>query len=126
MNRSEIESSAKRLRPIDWAAFVALTVAPVVLYAPALFRGEIPLSMDTVMYFLPLKWHAGRLIGSADGRECRGAIRPSGVAAAGFALIAEFQLKELGDVVHDRIGHRDVLSDSPTKISPYPMAIDCP
>src|SRR4051794_24127069 len=48
------------------AGFFALLVAPSLLYSRVLLGGEIPFSMDTAMYFFPLRWHAAQLIA---GRE---------------------------------------------------------
>ncbi len=39
-----------------------LAIAPLILYGGAFLHGEIPLSMDTVMYFFPMRWHAAGLM----------------------------------------------------------------
>ncbi len=44
----------------------ALVLLPSALYLPTFIRGEIPLSMDTVMYFFPLRWHAAQLVRSGQ------------------------------------------------------------
>src|SRR5262245_11912283 len=49
-----------------FAALAALLVLPTLIYSPALVRGEIPLAMDPVMYFFPLRWHAAQLIASGE------------------------------------------------------------
>lgn len=51
---------------MDRAGFFVLLVLPSILYGRAFLTGAIPRSMDTVMYFFPLRWHAGQLLRSGD------------------------------------------------------------
>lgn len=48
------------------AALVCAVVLPTLVRAPALIRGEVPLAMDPLLYFLPARVHAARLIARGE------------------------------------------------------------
>ncbi|MCH8333418.1 hypothetical protein IIC65_05745, partial [Candidatus Sumerlaeota bacterium] len=62
MNPPSNRSSSSNLGRADLAGLAFLALLPSLLYAPALIRGEIPLAMDPVMYFFPLRWHAAEQV----------------------------------------------------------------
>lgn len=53
----------RRLR-WEFAVLGALLLLPSFIYGRALWGDEIPYSMDTLLYFFPLRWHAASLLHS--------------------------------------------------------------
>lgn len=69
MTRSIFKRSKRPHRPTALAGFflfILLFALPLLLFSGALRSGAVPYFMDTLMYFVPLRVHAARLVAGGD------------------------------------------------------------